>query len=142
MSRSWGLGLALTSVVLVSAAQLGMRWSMPRLPLPGQWADIGSNQNWSNNALIVVALAVLAYILSMLCWLAALRDLPLSRAYSILSISYALVYLLAASLPVFNEQFSALKTLGVSLVIIGVLTINSRRTSSAPIQIPLQDHAP
>ena len=56
----------------------------------------------------------------------ALRDLPLGRAYSLLSISYALVYLLAASLPLFNESFSFTKSLGVALVMLGVITINSR----------------
>ncbi|HAA40440.1 MAG TPA: 4-amino-4-deoxy-L-arabinose-phospho-UDP flippase, partial [Pseudomonas sp.] len=39
--------------------------------------------------------------------------------------------LLAASLPVFNEHFSLSKTLGVALVILGVLVINSRRASAA-----------
>jgi undecaprenyl phosphate-alpha-L-ara4N flippase subunit ArnF len=49
----------------------------------------------------------------------------------LLSFSYALVYLLAASLPVFHESFTLSKTLGVALVILGVLTINSRRTPSS-----------
>ena len=84
-------------------------------------------------ALAVVAAAIAAYALSMLCWLLALRDLPLGRAYSLLSISYALVYLLAASLPLFNEPFTLSKTLGVALVILGVITINSR---SAPATSP------
>ncbi len=126
MSRVQGFSLALGSVGLVSAAQLGMRWSMTRLPLPNEWLsapiDLG--------ALGVVMLAILAYALSMLCWLGALKHLPLGRAYSLLSISYALVYLLAASLPVFNEDFSVSKTLGVALVIFGVLVINSRPASA------------
>jgi len=126
MSRVQGFALALGSVGLVSAAQLGMRWSMTRLPLPSEWLSAQINLG----ALGVVSLAVLAYALSMLCWLGALKHLPLGRAYSLLSISYALVYLLAASLPVFNEHFSVSKTLGVALVILGVLVINSRRASA------------
>ncbi len=126
MSRVQGFALALGSVALVSAAQLGMRWSMTRLPLPTEWLsaqiDLG--------ALGVVMLAISAYALSMLCWLGALKHLPLGRAYSLLSISYALVYLLAACLPVFDEHFSVSKTLGVALVILGVLVINSRRASA------------
>jgi undecaprenyl phosphate-alpha-L-ara4N flippase subunit ArnF len=59
--------------------------------------------------------------------LSALGDMPLGRAYSLLSISYALVYVLAASLPMFDEDFSLFKTLGVSLVMLGVITINSPR---------------
>ena len=37
MSRVRGFALALGSVGLVSAAQLGMRWSMTRLPSPENW---------------------------------------------------------------------------------------------------------
>ncbi|RON09949.1 4-amino-4-deoxy-L-arabinose-phospho-UDP flippase [Pseudomonas brassicacearum] len=131
MSLRRGISFAMGSVALVSAAQLGMRWSMSHLPLPDQWLQALSNSSIDLLALGVVLASICAYALSMLCWLAALRDLPLGRAYSLLSISYALVYLLAASLPLFNENFSLSKTLGVALVILGVITINSR-TASAP----------
>jgi undecaprenyl phosphate-alpha-L-ara4N flippase subunit ArnF len=122
MNLRRGITFALCSVLLVSAAQLGMRWSMSRLPSPEHWFTTSIDLS----AVAVVLVAILAYALSMLCWLAALRDLPLGRAYSLLSISYALVYLLAASLPLFNEAFSLSKTIGVALVILGVITINSR----------------
>jgi undecaprenyl phosphate-alpha-L-ara4N flippase subunit ArnF len=128
MSVRRGLGFAMSSILLVSIAQLGMRWSMARLPAPSQWLQALSVGGLSYVALAVVAGGIFAYALSMGCWLLALRDLPLGRAYSLLSISYALVYLLAASIPVFHEDFSAFKTLGVTLVILGVLTINSKRT--------------
>ncbi|MGY3255468.1 4-amino-4-deoxy-L-arabinose-phosphoundecaprenol flippase subunit ArnF [Pseudomonas chlororaphis] len=126
MSRALGFTFAMGSVLLVSAAQLGMRWSMTRLPEPADWLAALSGGQVDLLALGVVLAAILAYVLSMLCWLLALRDLPLGRAYSLLSISYALVYLLAANLPLFNEPFSLSKTLGVALVILGVITINSR----------------
>ncbi|MEB0089872.1 4-amino-4-deoxy-L-arabinose-phosphoundecaprenol flippase subunit ArnF [Pseudomonas sp. CCI4.2] len=130
MNLRRGVTFALGSVLLVSGAQLGMRWSMTRLPSPTQWLDALGNGSIDLLAISVVCAAILAYALSMLCWLVALRDVPLGRAYSLLSISYALVYLLAAGLPVFHEQFSASKTLGVTLVILGVITINSQRSSS------------
>ncbi|MBX8621303.1 4-amino-4-deoxy-L-arabinose-phosphoundecaprenol flippase subunit ArnF [Pseudomonas glycinae] len=123
MNRRRGILFALASVVLVSVAQLSMRWSMTRLPRPDQWL---ATPSVDSVALAVVLAAIFAYALSMLCWLAALRDLPLGRAYSLLSISYALVYLLAASLPLFNESFSFSKSLGVALVMLGVITINTR----------------
>ncbi|MDB6144496.1 MAG: 4-amino-4-deoxy-L-arabinose-phospho-UDP flippase [Pseudomonas sp.] len=129
MSLKRGITFALCSVLLVSSAQLGMRWSMTRLPSPTQWLDALSSGNIDLLAVTIVTASILAYALSMLCWLLALRDVPLGRAYSLLSISYALVYLLAASLPFFNEHFSASKTLGVTLVILGVMAINSQRTS-------------
>ncbi|HEF4760820.1 TPA: 4-amino-4-deoxy-L-arabinose-phosphoundecaprenol flippase subunit ArnF [Pseudomonas putida] len=122
MSDRRGMTFALGSVLLVSTAQLGMRWSMNRLPQPDQWLSAHIDLF----AIAVVLTAILAYALSMLCWLVALRHLPLGRAYSLLSISYALVYLAAASLPLFNEAFSLSKSLGVALVILGVITINSR----------------
>ena len=106
MSLRRGITFALGSVLLVSAAQLGMRWSMTRLPSPDQWL---SAPRIDPGAVAVVLAAILAYALSMLCWLAALRDLPLGRAYSLLSISYALVYLLAASLPLFQRTFQPFK---------------------------------
>ncbi|MFO2463412.1 4-amino-4-deoxy-L-arabinose-phosphoundecaprenol flippase subunit ArnF [Pseudomonas sp. 15FMM2] len=130
MSRVRGFILALGSVTLVSAAQLGMRWSMTRLPLPADWMATVDNGTLDLVALGGVTLAIFAYALSMLCWLGALQHLPLGRAYSLLSFSYALVYLLAAGLPVFNEHLSLSRTLGVALVIFGVLTINSRRIST------------
>jgi undecaprenyl phosphate-alpha-L-ara4N flippase subunit ArnF len=126
MSRLRGFTFALGSVALVSAAQLGMRWSMTRLPAPAQWLEALSGGNLDLAALGLVLGAIGAYALSMLCWLLALRDVPLGRAYSLLSISYALVYLLAAALPAFNEPFSLSKSLGVALVILGVIVINSR----------------
>lgn len=133
MNLRRGITFALGSVLLVSAAQLGMRWSMSRLPSPEHWLTTSIDLS----AVAVVLIAILAYALSMLCWLAALRDLPLGRAYSLLSISYALVYLLAASLPLFNEAFSLSKTIGVALVILGVITINSR-----PARAPELRNAP
>ena len=99
MSLRRGFTFASASVVLVSSAQLGMRWSMTRLPEPTHWLDALRHGEVSLAAVAVVSGAIVAYALSMLCWLLALRDLPLGRAYSLLSISYALVYLLAASLP-------------------------------------------
>lgn len=131
MSRVSAVVLALGSVVLVSAAQLGMRWSMSRLPTPTAWLGALAEGSAPLLAFAIVAMAIVAYGLSMLCWLGALRDLPLGRAYSMLSMSYALVYVLAACLPTFDEHFSLLRTLGVTLVILGVLTINSRRPEGA-----------
>lgn len=118
-------------MLLASAAQLGMRWGMSRLPLPEAWAG-----QTPERAAARGSLAVAAYAASLLCWLAALRHLPLGRAYSLLSASYALVYLLAASLPAFDETFSTSKTLGVGLVVLGVLTVNARRTAAAPAHHP------
>ncbi|RAU48138.1 MULTISPECIES: 4-amino-4-deoxy-L-arabinose-phosphoundecaprenol flippase subunit ArnF [unclassified Pseudomonas] len=130
MSLRQGLLLATSSVALVSAAQLAMRWSMLRLPSPTQWLDAVQAGRVDPVALAILAGAITAYGLSMLCWLGALRDMPLSRAYAWLSISYALVYLLAATLPFFNETLTVPRTVGVALIVLGVVTINFRRDLS------------
>ncbi|NIF19648.1 4-amino-4-deoxy-L-arabinose-phosphoundecaprenol flippase subunit ArnF [Pantoea sp. Cy-639] len=126
MNQRLGITFALGSVLLVSGAQLAMRWSMTRLPQPSEWLAALTGQGIAALPVVVVLAAIAAYALSMLCWLLALRDLPLGRAYSLLSLSYALVYLLAASLPLFDESFSLTKSLGVALVMLGVITINTR----------------
>ncbi|GKS04856.1 4-amino-4-deoxy-L-arabinose-phosphoundecaprenol flippase subunit ArnF [Pseudomonas syringae pv. theae] len=134
MTRTYATMCSMASVALVSSAQLGMRWSMTRLPSPTQWLDLQAYGQVDFSAVAVVCVSITAYALSMLFWLLALRDLPLSRAYSLLSISYALVYTLAAALPLFHETFTVSKTVGVTLIVAGVLTINLRRIHNPPLQ--------
>lgn len=141
MRPARGVVLALISVVLVSSAQLSLRWSMTRLPTPAHWLETLSSGGFDPIALAVICAGVLAYALSMLCWIVALHHLPLGRAYALLSVSYALVHLGAALLPGFGETLSPYKTLGVGLVICGVLAINSRRGQS-PALTPLQQRKP
>ncbi|KPY06558.1 putative 4-amino-4-deoxy-L-arabinose-phosphoundecaprenol flippase subunit ArnF [Pseudomonas amygdali pv. mori] len=114
MTRRSATMCALTSVALVSSAQLGMRWSMSRLPSPGQWLDLQDIGQVQSSAIAVICASI--------------------TAYSLLSISYALVYTLAATLPFFHETFTVSKTVGVTLIVAGVLTINLRRISSPSLQ--------
>jgi undecaprenyl phosphate-alpha-L-ara4N flippase subunit ArnF len=118
-----GLAYALTSVMLVSASQLAMRWGMMRLP--GREALAAGAFHLL--ALTVVLLGVLGYLASALCWLGALANLPLGRAYSLLGLSYPLVYLCAALLPGLDGSLSAGKSFGVMLVLIGVVLVHARR---------------
>ncbi len=126
-----GLGLALASTLLVSGAQLALRWGMARLPLPADWLAAWQAHTLDVAALASVCFGILAYALSMLCWLGALQRLPLSRAYALLSLSYALVHLGAALLPGWDESLSAGKALGVALVVGGVLLIHARPQAPA-----------
>ena len=77
-------------------------------------------------ALIAVVLGLGGYVLSMGCWFFALRYLPLNRAYTLLSLSYALVYVAAVTLPWFNESISLSKTIGGLLILAGVGLIHSK----------------
>ena len=119
---------AAASVGLVTLAQLGMRWSMMRLPHP-EALLAGNTGQLALVPLAVLVASVSAYAISLLCWLVALRHLPVGRAYSILSLSYAAVYLASALLPGFDGSLSLRKSIGVVLVFAGVTLINVRRSS-------------
>ena len=58
MSLRRGLTFASASVLLVSGAQLGMRWSMTRLPEPAQWLSAIKQCDVSFSALAVVTGAI------------------------------------------------------------------------------------
>jgi undecaprenyl phosphate-alpha-L-ara4N flippase subunit ArnF len=127
-----GLSYAVASVALVSAAQLSMRWSMTRLPAVHEWPPAaGVTFQWL--ALAVLLAGICGYAASLWCWLRALADLPLNRAYSLLSLSYPLVYLSAAVLPGLGGTLNAGKTGGVILILAGVLLINARAPGEAPL---------
>lgn len=125
-----GLAYAAASVVLVSAAQLAMRWSMTRLP-PVETL-LAANLQGHALAATVLLLGICGYAASLLCWLAALARMPLGQAYSLLSLSYPLVYVAAALLPGFGGSLSLGKTVGVALVVLGAMLINARGDPAAP----------
>lgn len=114
----WGIA----SVLLVSAAQLLMKWGMVQLP-PLSLHSLALPAAGSLPALLAVVFGIAGYGLSMLCWLMALRTLALSRAYPLLGVSYVLVYLAAVALPWFNESAGWLKSLGTMLILLGVWLI-------------------
>lgn len=122
-----GLAYAVASVALVSASQLAMRWSMTRLPTLEPLPVVAAGGMFQLLAVAVLLLGICGYAASLLCWLGALSNMPLNRAYSLLSLSYPLVYLCAALLPGLGGSLSAGKTCGVILVMLGVVLINARR---------------
>ena len=115
-----GYGFALLSVLLVSVAQLAMKWGMAGLPemvdpvvfLPALWQTLP--------ATAAVATGLLCYVLSMGSWYFALKTLPLSTAYPLLSLSYVLVWLAAVALPAFPDSFSLGKLFAMALILAGV----------------------
>jgi len=126
-----GVAYAMASVALVSAAQLAMRWSMTRLPRIEELPATLGGSAVSVVAVAVLLLGIVGYAASLVCWLAALGDLPLNRAYSMLSLSYPLVYLCAAWLPGLDGSLSVGKTCGVILIVLGVVLINARPVAPA-----------
>ncbi|WP_340608801.1 4-amino-4-deoxy-L-arabinose-phosphoundecaprenol flippase subunit ArnF [Xenorhabdus bharatensis] len=118
----WGVA----NVLLVTVAQLFLKWGMARLPelsLLLHWLNI--DWLWLNrNPLLMVMAGLISYALSMFCWFFTLKYLPLNKAYPLLSLSYIFVYLMAVLLPWFNENTSPLKTIGILLILFGVWFIS------------------
>jgi undecaprenyl phosphate-alpha-L-ara4N flippase subunit ArnF len=117
--------LALCSVLLVSLAQLVLRAAMQHFP---PLAEILSPQIGQHvKPLLLLCLGLGAYALSMLCWMLALRHLPLNRLYPLLSLSYVLVWLAAISMPMFGEPFRWSSFAGVLLIVFGLLCVSLPR---------------
>ncbi|ORM65322.1 4-amino-4-deoxy-L-arabinose-phospho-UDP flippase [Pantoea rodasii] len=117
-----GVALALCSVLLVSLAQLVLRAAMQHFP---PLSLLLSAQIWQHlQPLLLLCLGLGAYAVSMLCWMLAMRSLPLNRLYPLLSLSYVLVWLAAISLPMFGEPFRWSSFAGVLLIMIGLLCVS------------------
>ncbi|WP_174866291.1 4-amino-4-deoxy-L-arabinose-phosphoundecaprenol flippase subunit ArnF [Pectobacterium polaris] len=122
----WALG----SIVLASTAQLLMKSGMLALPSISiaHWPSLSTLlAGWPA---VAVLFGMLCYGLSMVCWFMVLRYLPLSRAYPLISLSYAVVYLAAVFLPWLNEPMSLRKNLGVLIILLGVWLV-SRNAQTA-----------
>ncbi|GKW14195.1 putative 4-amino-4-deoxy-L-arabinose-phosphoundecaprenol flippase subunit ArnF [Pectobacterium carotovorum subsp. carotovorum] len=120
---------AIISIVLASTAQVLMKSGMLALPSISfaYWPSLSSLvAGWPA---AVVLTGVICYGLSMGGWFMVLRYLPLSRAYPLISLSYAVVYLAAVFLPWLNEPMSLRKTLGVLIILLGVWLV-SRNTQA------------
>lgn len=125
-----GYGWAAGSILLASVAQLLMKWGVGELPSIFSFnLELLVSLSEHLAATVAVSCGLLFYAISMLCWFFTLRDLPLSKAYPLLSISYGVVYAGATLLPWFNEPLSFIKTLGVTLIICGVWIINCPRVA-------------
>ena len=114
MGILWASG----SMLLVSIAQLLLRRAMLELDLH-HWQQFfqASAEGYALQA------GLGCYLASMGCWFMALRRIALSKAYSLLSLSYALVWGIALVMPGQEEPFRWGGALGVLLIIAGVALI-------------------
>ncbi|WP_421229957.1 4-amino-4-deoxy-L-arabinose-phosphoundecaprenol flippase subunit ArnF [Aeromonas jandaei] len=119
----------LGSIVLVTVAQLCMKWGAISLP---EWQADPAVMLAHPLPLLTIAIGILCYGLSLLCWLAALHSTPLNIAYPLLSTSYGLVYLLAVSIPAFAEPLVASKAAGVALIFFGAVLVGSKPATDKP----------
>ena len=78
-------------------------------------------------------LAMTLYIGATLLWIAALRDIPLSRAYPFTALAFALVPMGAAIF--FGETLGIRYYLGLSMLLAGILLISSNVNARPPIHL-------
>lgn len=112
-----GYGLTLLALVLTIYGQLVVKW---RVDEAGALPEGVGNQlrfvfrllldPWIISAAALTLVAALAYF-------AALTQLPLSRAYPVMALSFAGVVI--ASAPLYGESLTAAKLFGVGLMMVG-----------------------
>jgi len=117
------------SIILSACAQLLMKASM--ILLHGAvHTDLSALQLIAENktafAWLVVGLG--CYAVSMLSWMFALIKYELSFAYPLLGLTYILVYLGAVYWQQIGEQLSWQRTVGIMLILIGVVFVNRKST--------------
>lgn len=118
-----GLIWALMSVLLVSVAQLLLRGAMVTLPPVAAVRTFLLALAQGEPGTVMLLCGLLGYLASMGCWFLALRRLPLSKAYALLSLSYILVWAAAIVLPGWHESFSWWALAGVVTIMTGVVLI-------------------
>lgn len=113
----------LASILLSTLAQLCMKASM--LLIAQGMAQGGEliTSLLQPSVLAWLFVGLGSYALSMVFWLFAIVRLELSLAYPMLSLSYVLVYVIAVNWPLLNESVSWVRSLGILVVILGVVLI-------------------
>ncbi|MDR2839614.1 MAG: hypothetical protein LBV49_13765 [Azonexus sp.] len=128
--RRAGLMAVAQSALLVSVAQLLLKRAAVDLDaIIALFMPSAAPQPPSATALqaaVMLLLGLLCYGLSLLCWLRALGELPLSIAYPLLGVSYPLVYLGSLLLPGFDDHLSLMRCLGLLSVVIGITLLAPR----------------
>ena len=111
------------SILLSSLAQLSMKAGMLLLAThtASGWPGLAALLDLP--ALLWVGVGLACYALSLLFWMSAIARLELSLAYPMLSLSYVLVYLVAVNWPLLHEHASWVRTIGIVVVVIGVILI-------------------
>lgn len=115
------------AILLTAVGQLFMKHSTRYLSGWDElWQQVTEYSLTDSNqtALLWFSMGMLSYFVSMLMWIYVLSFLKLSKAYPLLSIAYVLVYLGAVWLPQFDETMSSQKSIGVAIIIIGVVIVS------------------
>lgn len=109
--------LAIVQSILLAGGQVFLKFALQRMHPFGWTRDfwVSALLNWQ------FALCGLFFGASSLLWMFIIKRYPLSVAYPMISLSY--VFGLLAAILFFHEQVSALKWVGVALIIMGCCLI-------------------
>ena len=108
----------LLTILLTAYGQVVLKWQVVR---SGILPDTGAERIWflirflARPAIISTYLA--AFVAS-LTWMAAVRELPLSHAYPITSLTFVCVLGLSGVL--FHEAITPAKMIGMGLIVLGI----------------------
>jgi undecaprenyl phosphate-alpha-L-ara4N flippase subunit ArnF len=121
------------SILLSSLAQLCMKAGMLLLATHTANGWPGWTALLDLPAILWVGFGLACYATSLLFWMSAIARLELSLAYPMLSLSYVLVYVVAVNWPLLHEHASWVRTLGIVVVVLGVILIaRSDKTDRKP----------
>ena len=121
--RTWVGPVAVAgSIVLSACAQLSMKAGMLRVSRLESAANLVDGTEFLPVVILLVA-GFGCYGASLVSWLIALSRYPLSLAYPLLSLSYVVVYLAAAASPLLAEPLSESRTVGIALIVVGVVLV-------------------
>jgi len=134
LNRGWSSFALITSILLGAVGQLFMRAGMSSLHTVSQTEPFTQLLQSLSPSLVPVLLwtfaGLVAYATSLLFWMVALKRFDLSYAYPLLSLSYFLVYIGASNWPLLHETTSFGKTLGIVIIIVGVICVTRSHRST------------
>lgn len=104
-----GVGMLVMAVLLGTVGQLALKSAL---------APNGPQPLATRPALL---LWFVCYTLTTVLWIGALRFIPLSQAFPILGLQFALIPLAAARL--FKERISVAQFAGIALIVLGVALV-------------------
>lgn len=113
--------LCLSCVCAISVGQLLFKKAGMLLAVENNW--------FNTSVLLTVGLAAIVYGLATLLWIYLLKDIPLSKAYMVFTLSFVLVPI--ASVYLYGERLGMGYIAGTALILIGLLVIFQ---SDAPVQ--------
>ncbi|MFE0502227.1 hypothetical protein ACFW0P_15760 [Lysobacter soli] len=122
MNKAFPWLMVAMTILLTSYGQLVIKWQASTFRSTGEGLFGGLPhvvqlllQPW-------VLSAFVAAFAASLCWMLAVSQLELSKAYPFMALNFVLVCTIAV--PMFGETFSAMKGVGLATVIVGLVILS------------------